>query len=222
MMLAGPVLLLGPPTSGKGTQAALLAGKCAVPHVSLGEILRFHVQSGGTFAEDARPFLAAGMPVPVSLMSRVLIDRLCASDVERGFIGDGLVRTIAQARELDAILTNQKMQLSLVIHIGIPREEILSRMLHRLWCPRCGASYKRDPLNYDMLASCPTDGESLVHRADDSDKIVEIRVQAHEKSLHEIFPYYQERGLLQEIDGARSIDSVHADIFAFAANRFRA
>jgi adenylate kinase len=174
------------------------------------------------FAEDASPFLAAGMPVPVSLMSRVLLSRLRAPDVERGFIGDGLVRTIAQAHELDAILSNLRMQLALVIHIGIPREEILSRMLQRLWCPRCAASYKQDLFNYDVRASCPTDGEPLVHRADDSDKIVETRIQAHEKSLPEIFTYYRDRGLLQEIDGARSIDAVNADISAIAAYPSRA
>src|ERR1017187_3072027 len=98
MTRAGTVLLLGPPASGKGTQSVLLARKYQLPHVSLGEILRSHVQSGGEFAEEAAPFLAAGMSVPVQLMGRVIRTRLCAPDMGRGFIGDGLVRTLGQAQ----------------------------------------------------------------------------------------------------------------------------
>jgi adenylate kinase len=217
MTLAGPVLLLGPPASGKGTQSVLLARKYGVPPVSLGEILRSHVHSGGAFAEEARPFLAAGVPVPVPLMSRVIRSRLSAPDMRAGFIGVGLVRTVAQAHELAAILAEFDMHLRFVFHIRVPGEEILLRARQRVWCPRCGASYSRDALASGAPGLCHADEEPLIHRADDSEKIVRHRIQTHEGSLPEIFAYYQNRGLLHEIDGARAIEAVHADIVAACA-----
>jgi adenylate kinase len=214
MTLADSVLLLGPPASGKGTQSALLARKYAVPHVSLGEILKSQLQCGGEFAEQARPFLVAGEPVPVSLMRRVLRSRLCASDVNRGFVGDGLVRTLAQAHELDKILADLRLHLRLVFHIQVSREELLLRTRNRLWCPRCGASYGRESISSDRPGLCRDDDEPLVQRADDSVKVFEHRIRTHSESLPGIAGYYRGQGILAEIDGERVIDAVHADITA--------
>lgn len=212
MTVGDSILLLGPPASGKGTQAALLARKYALPHVSLGEILRSHVERSGEFAEQARPFLAAGVPVPVQLMSRVMRSRLCAEDVCLGFIGDGLVRTVAQAYELDAILAELHMRLLFVFHIRVPRDEILLRTRHRVWCPHCGASYKRESLVTGKLGFCLADRVPLVHRNDDSEPIVNHRIRAHDESLPEIMAHYQKRAIFYEIDGSQAVAAVQAAI----------
>jgi adenylate kinase len=211
------ILLLGPPASGKGTQAGLLSRKFELPHVSLGEILRSNVEHGGEFAEQAKSFLAAGKSVPVQLMGKVLRKSLGTLDKSQGFIGDGLVRSFAQALELDAILAELCTSLCFVFHIRIPYEEILLRTRHRMWCPRCGASYRRDSGDTNVMTSCPIDDIPLAHRSDDSEKIVEMRIRAHEKSLPAIIAHYRKRNIFYDVDGKRAINAVHAEILSVCA-----
>lgn len=139
--------------------------------------------------------------------------------MQGGFIGDGLVRTIPQAQELDVILAELNKRLWVVFHISTPREHVFARTRQRVWCPRCGASYRSDSLPSDRPGLCYSDGEPLQHRDDDSNKIVERRLQNHEDSAPEILAYYQKQGLLREIDGTRAIDAIHDEIIGHVERR---
>jgi adenylate kinase len=213
------VLLLGLPCSGKGTQAALLSTRWAVPHVSLGDILRRLVSREGDLGRRVQPFVARGAPLPVTLMAEVLRHRLRDPDVKSGLVGDGLVRTLDQARELDTMLSEVGIALEVVFWLDIPMEEVLRRTRSRLWCRVCGASYsgKSDPLSQSSI--CPVDAEPLFRRHDDSNDLVERRCHSHMQSQPAIAECYGTRGILRTVDGTQAVQTVHQDILLACANR---
>jgi adenylate kinase len=206
------VLILGAPASGKGTQAGLLAQKEDAPHISLGEILRSDVVRGGVYGKEAADFVSKGLPIPVSLMSRILRERLSQNDVRSGFIGDGLVRTVEQGHELNRIFADCDLQLSTVLHLVVPKSEIIRRSQDRLVCVRCGAIYRGRNDGTPLSQYCDVDGERLVSRSDDSIELFERRLTIYYKNAAEINQYYEQIGILRRVDGTGTIDLVQRKI----------
>jgi len=212
----GPVVLLGPPGAGKGTQAKRLAEHYAVPHISTGDILRANVASGTELGKKAKAIMEGGNLVPDELVQQMVADRLAQPDCARGYILDGFPRTLAQAQWLDKYLSSQRdtKNQPVVVDIQVGYNELLGRLTGRRTCPTCGRIYNvhLQPPKVDEL--CDVDGAKLVTRKDDTEEVIAERLKAYERQTAPLTDYYQSQGRLRALDGAKPIDDVTEQAFA--------
>ena len=212
------VILLGPPGAGKGTQAKLIAGRCKVPHVSTGEILRENVAQGTDLGTQARNIMARGELVPDALVCDMVAWRLRLPDAERGFILDGFPRTPAQAGWLDAFLEHEFFDnshtgkgLPVVVQLEVDYNQLLRRLTGRRTCP-AGHIYNLylQPPRVDEV--CDVDGLRLVIRNDDREEVIRERLAAYEQQTKPVVDYYWGKGRLIAVDGDLDVPEVTAQI----------
>ena len=187
---------MGPPGSGKGTQAALLSPSIGIPTISTGEMLRRECQSGSALGKSVKAILASGGLVSDGLMNQVISSRLGDVDCQHGFILDGYPRTVSQARFLDRLLTAVRMPQPVVFHFDISNENVISRLTRRLQCAECGRIFSMNSqlMNGDSVDSkmlCDRDGSKLVHRADDNPVSVCERLKLYEQNGERLSGYYR-------------------------------
>jgi adenylate kinase len=200
------IVLLGPPGSGKGTQAKLIASKEGLSHLSTGDILRDEVKKRSKLGREAEGYMNQGALVPDELIIEMIRGRIVGLD---GFILDGFPRTVAQAEALADII-----QLQLVINIVLPRAEVIKRLTARRVCRDCGRIYNiffdppEDPTR------CPACGGELFQRDDDRAEVIENRYDVYMKETALLIDFYRDRGLLQQVDGRQSVSDVNAEITA--------
>jgi len=202
------VILIGPPGSGKGTQAKLLAEKEGIPHISTGDILREAVKQETPLGKQAAPIMAQGALVPDDLMVGIIRERLQKPDARKGFLLDGFPRTVVQARKLDELLGGNGDGKVSVISLLVPDEVIVQRVAARLTCPKCGAIYHREsspPKNDNFCDRC---GASLTARADDTETAVRTRLDAFHRQTEPVVSYYRQKSWLKEVDGVGTVDEV--------------
>ena len=201
------LILLGPPGSGKGTQAARLSTFLGVPRISTGDILRAHVREGSALGKAAKAHMDSGGLVPDALVIEMTEMRLREPDARTGFILDGFPRTIAQADAL-ADLT----PLDVVVNLFIEPEELLKRSLGRRVCPKCDALYhiaSNRPRRDGICDRCDT---PLVVRPDDREDVVRKRIETYETQTAPLISYYRERGLLRDVYGGGLIEEIQMRI----------
>lgn len=208
------IVLLGPPGAGKGTQAALLAGRYGVPHVSSGDLLRFAVVWETQIGLRAREYMENGELVPDEIVLELLKLRLEQPDAREGFVLDGFPRTLPQAEALDKILAEIGQAIDVVVHFDVPDELIVFRLASRWSCPTCGRTY-------NMLAGppkddnrCDRDGTALFQRRDDRPEVIANRLAVYRRQTEPLVKYYEERGLLVVTDGIGSEDEVLESLVA--------
>ncbi len=201
------IILLGPPGAGKGTQAAKLAAKLGVPHVSTGDILRHNVDRGTQLGRKAHEYMAAGKLVPDDLVIEMVRRRLKEKDAAPGFILDGYPRTLPQARALDEFAP-----VDLVVNLYLDPEDLVKRSTGRLVCPK-------DDTVYHVLTNpprtrgvCDTCGSKLIQREDDREDVVRTRIQTYDASTEPLAQYYKEKGLLWDVYGSGHIEEIRARI----------
>jgi len=185
------LVLLGPPGAGKGTQAARLVAKHAIPQLSTGDMLRAAVAEGTQLGAQAKEIMNRGELVPDQLVIDLIDLRIGAPECARGFILDGFPRTIAQARALDALLADKRMNLDSVIELLVDEEALLARVENR---------------NRETLKA------GGVVRADDNPDSLKNRLDAYRAQTAPVSAYYAERGALKQVDGMAPIDEVSAEI----------
>ncbi|RLG25374.1 adenylate kinase [Methanosarcinales archaeon] len=205
------IVLLGPPGSGKGTQATLLSEKLGIPHISTGDILR---RSFGTEQGDrAAEYMNRGELVPDSILISIVRDRLSQPDCRAGCILDGYPRTIPQADALSHILAGLNQKIDIVLDIEVPDSELITRLSSRRVCT-CGATYHlifNPPQNPGVCDRC---GKALYQRDDDTEESVRNRLIVYKKETQPLIDYYKDRKLLVAIDGSRSIEQISEEIWA--------
>src|SRR5208337_1732745 len=187
----GPVILLGPPGAGKGTQSRQIVDRYGIPQVSTGDLLREHVGRGTALGLEAKAIMARGELVPDELMYGIVANRLRDADCRRGFVLDGFPRTAAQAGWLDAFLEKEVFENSkndkpekcppIVIQLLVDYNQLLLRIAGRRSCPTCGRLYNihSQPPLVDEL--CDVDKSRLVIREDDREEIVSERLATYER-----------------------------------------
>ncbi len=202
------LVLLGPPGSGKGTQAKILAERYEIPHISTGDILREEVRQGTPLGKRAKEIMERGDLVPDKLVAGIILNRLDNEDCVRGFILDGYPRTVEQATILDDILGELGRRLERVILITVPDGIIVERMAGRRSCPQCGRVYhlKSAPPKNDTL--CDDCGVELVQRPDDREEVVKDRLRVYHEKTQPLEELYRNRGILLEVDGNQPVDAV--------------
>lgn len=206
------VIFLGPPGSGKGTQAKELAKQYGVPHLSTGDMLREHVSKGTPLGLRAKPIMERGELVPDSLVLKMVADRIERPDCEHGFVFDGFPRTVAQAKYLGEMLRRQGFKQPFVIHMVIPTSVLMKRLTGRRICKQGGEIYNIYDRSPKVEGICDNDGGELIHRPDDREEVVAPRLNAYEKLTAPLVQYYRRLGALHDVDANRSVDEVWREI----------
>ena len=202
------LIFIGPPGSGKGTQATRLASRFGIPHISTGDILREAVAEGTSLGQQAAPIMAAGQLVPDDLMVGIIRDRLRKPDATKGFILDGFPRTVVQAEKLDTIVSGNGQGGLRVLQLLVPDEAIVNRIALRRTCAQCGAIYhlqNQPPATKDVCDKC---GGSLIARPDDTEEAVRKRLESFHRQTAPVATYYKSKQLLREVDGIGPVDQV--------------
>jgi adenylate kinase len=201
------LIFIGPPGSGKGTQAKRLAGRLDVPHISTGDMLREAVADGTELGRQAAPIMASGGLVSDDLMIGIINDRLARPDASKGFILDGFPRTLVQAEKLDNLVGNGSEPLR-VLQLLVPDDAIVRRITLRRTCSQCGAIYhlENNPPATDSV--CDRCGADVVARADDTEEAVRKRLEAFHRQTLPVATFYRTKSLLREVDGIGPVDVV--------------
>lgn len=220
-----PVILLGAPGAGKGTQAKRVEQRYHIPQISTGDILRQNIKAGTPLGHAAKTVMERGQLVPDDLVCPMVADRIREIDCERGFILDGFPRTAAQAGWLDAFLENEFFdklhgcnRLPIVIRLEVDYNELLRRLTGRRSCPTCGRIYNvhLQPPQVDEL--CDRDGTRLVIRDDDREEVIRERLNEFDRQTRPVADYYQAKGRLKTVNGDLPMDQVTAQIFCIIDN----
>ena len=184
--------LLGAPGAGKGTQADILSRKLGVPTISTGNILRSAIHDGTSVGLAAKSYIDKGQLVPDDVIIEIVQERLAQPDCAKGFILDGMPRTIPQAEALIA----HGIELDTVLSLEVSDEEIVQRMAGRRVCPRCGASYhvQMNPPRKDGV--CDACGTTLIIRADDAPETERDRLHVYHEQTEPLKAFYEARGKL--------------------------
>ncbi|WNY29398.1 Adenylate kinase [Methanimicrococcus stummii] len=211
------IILFGPPGAGKGTQAQKLSQKYGIPQISTGDILRANVKDGTPLGLEAKKYMDAGELVPDDVLIGIIKDRLLQPDCANGFLLDGYPRTVPQADALTGILDEINKPIDVVINIVVPNDILVERLSGR-WMSGCGASYHTvfNPPKAEGI--CDTCGDKLFQRPDDTSEAVSNRLDVYQNQTAPLIGYYNEKGLLKDIDGTRDIDVVFADIDKIVAS----
>jgi len=205
-------ILLGPPASGKGTQAERLKEILDLPHIASGDLFRDHISRGTELGKKAKSYMDRGDLVPDQLTIDMVRDRLSQGDAEEGAILDGFPRTITQAEALDDMLKEGEQILAGVFLISVPEEVLVERVSGRRICPICGRSYhvKYDPPEEPGV--CDVDGGKLYQREDDRPEAVRQRLQVYREQTQPLIEYYRSKDKLREIDGDQPMDKVTKEL----------
>jgi adenylate kinase len=219
----GPIILLGPPGAGKGTQAKRIALHHGIPQISTGDLLRDNVKRGTELGTQAKAIMARGELVPDELVCNMVAERLRDRDCGRGFILDGFPRTPAQAGWLDAFFEHQLVTggehcLPIVIRMDVDYNQLVKRLTGRRTCPKDPQHIYNvyfQPPRTDNL--CDIDGSPLVIRNDDREEVIRERLREYEEKTRPVAQYYADKGRLASVDGDRPMDEVSEQVFAIIA-----
>jgi adenylate kinase len=202
------VVLFGPPGAGKGTQARRLAEALGIPHISSGDLFRFHVSEGTDLGKLAKTYLDKGMLVPDDVTVEMIDKRLEEPEFGQGAILDGFPRTVAQAKALDGLLAKRGAAVGIVADIRVRPETLVRRLSGRWTCKAEGHIYQSETHPPKRPGVCDVDGSVLAQREDDRPETVGRRIQVYQEQTAPVEQHYRERGLLYEIDGEQATDQV--------------
>jgi adenylate kinase len=211
------IILVGPPGSGKGTQAAQISPALGIPAISTGEMLRRECHSGSPLGKAVEAVLASGQLVSDDLMNQVIASRLRETDCENGFILDGYPRTASQARFLSRLLAKLHILNPVVFHFDIANEDIVNRLTRRLQCAECGRIFSMSNVASGETV-CDRDGSKLLHRADDNATSIRERLRVYEENATQLIRYYRKRGY-HRICASRAAEEISRELLAILGSQ---
>jgi adenylate kinase len=200
------LLVMGPPGSGKGTQAAILSDKLNITHISTGEMFRDAIKMGSELGELAARYINKGELVPDEITEAIVKERLGQEDCRKGYLLDGFPRTLTQGRALDSILLDLRNDIDRVIYLDVPTQDIVSRLTARRICGVCGAVYHLQEKIPREEGVCDLCGGNIVQREDDTEETVRKRLSIYNDATRPLVDFYQQKNLLCAIKGNLSID----------------
>lgn len=203
------IIFLGPPGAGKGTQAERLAKDLGIKKISTGDILREAVAKGTELGRKAKEYMERGELVPDGIIIGIIED---AINFNKNFILDGFPRNIPQAEALDKMLSRKGLDITHVILLSVPDEEIIKRISYRRVCVNCGRVYNLifNPPKEDEI--CDYCGYKLIQREDDREEVVKNRLKVYRVNTEALIDFYGKKGLLIRVDGVGDYDEVYGRI----------
>ena len=208
------IVLLGPPGAGKGTQAKLVSGKLDLPHISTGEIFRENLKNKTELGEVAGEYINRGELVPDDVTIAMVKERLTRPDCKKGALLDGFPRTAAQAIAFDKLLLEMDGRVIVVPYIKVAEKILIERLTGRWTCSVCNRVYHEKFNPPKSTGRCDFDHAELKQREDDKTETVTKRIRVYLQQTKPLIDYYQREGILIEIDGSQSIDSVADELYA--------
>jgi len=222
--IAGPIILLGAPGAGKGTQAKLIAKTFGIPQISTGDLLRDNVARETPLGISAKSIMSTGALVPDQLVMDMVSGRLREADCNKGFILDGFPRTVPQAEWLDGFLEKEREGKEadckaacappVVIQLQVDCGKLLERIAGRRSCPTCGRIYNVYLQPPKVEGICDVEGATLICRPDDREDVVKERLKTYERQTLPLVDYYQSRGRLVVVDGDQPVEEVMRQAFS--------
>jgi adenylate kinase len=208
------LILLGPPGSGKGTQAKLLSKRMGLTHIATGDILREAVRLETPTGLQAKPYVESGRLVPDLVVNDLVAERFQREDRPERFILDGYPRTLAQAVSFDQVLRQQFLNLTAVLNLLVDDEVIVARVAGRWSCPKpeCKATYHTVYNPPRTPGICDECGTPLIQREDDKEETVRRRLSVYHQNNIPLLAHYRAQGLLHEVPGAGDIETIYASI----------
>ncbi|MDY6854812.1 MAG: adenylate kinase [Thermodesulfobacteriota bacterium] len=206
------LILVGPPGSGKGTQAKMLIEMYSIPQISTGDILREAVKEGSPLGKKAKVLMDKGSLVPDELVVGIIEERLKKPDCKGGFILDGFPRTVAQAEALDSIMEKMNLEIDHLLNIEVDDRELLKRLTGRRTCKSCGRGYHiifDPPTKENVCNEC--DGD-LYQRDDDKEGTIKSRLKVYHDQTAPVVDFYKKKNLSRTINGFGKIDEVFTRI----------
>lgn len=213
------LIIMGPPGSGKGTQAARISKNYDLPAVSTGDMLREAIANGTALGREAKSYMDKGELVPDKLVIDIVRERLTEPDAAEGFLLDGFPRSAGQAVALGEMLAAQGKKIDLVLNVAVPDEEIVRRLSRRRVCPKCNAVYHLDHMPPAAEGVCDSCGSGIVQRNDDNEETISNRLAVYRQSSEPLIEYYRKMGMLAEVSGTKPIDEVFGDVAALIEER---
>jgi adenylate kinase len=205
-------VFLGPPGAGKGTQAKIVAARLGIPHISSGDIFRENLKNQTELGLQANEYIKVGELVPDDVTVSMIHERISRTDCAAGAILDGFPRNPAQAKAFDEILKETGWHISKVPYIKVLEKVLIARLSGRLTCRAEGHVFHELHNPPRESGVCDFDGSELYQREDDKPETVARRIRVYEEQTRPLVEYYQNRGILVEVEGDRSIDLVTSDL----------
>jgi adenylate kinase len=206
------LILVGPPGSGKGTQAKKLSERLCLCHIGTGDLLREAVRHGTPAGVRARPFMSAGKLVPDDLVNEIVKDLFTAKRRPEKFVTDGYPRTVAQAASFDQVLRQQFLTLDAVVQLVVADDEIVRRTSVRWSCPHCNSPYHMVAMPPKVPGKCDYDGFDLIQREDDKEETVRKRLQIFHENTEPLLAHYEAQGLLRKVAGVGDVEEIYNKI----------
>lgn len=206
------IILMGLPGAGKGTQASEIIKKYPIPHISTGDMFRKAIKDETELGKEAKSYMDRGELVPDEVTVGIVKERISEDDAKKGFLLDGFPRTIEQAEALNSILEELGRTIDAVVNIEVPEEELMNRLTGRRICETCGTTYHLVFNPPKVEGICDIDGGKLYQREDDNPETVANRLEVNVKQSKPILEFYNQKGLLKNIDGSKHIDEVTSDV----------
>ncbi|THJ25490.1 MAG: adenylate kinase [Nitrospira sp. CG24E] len=202
------VVFLGAPGVGKGTQADRIAAQYHVAKLSTGDLLREAVRNQTALGVEAKSYMDQGKLVPDAVVIGLVKEKLADLSCTKGFVLDGFPRTVPQAEALGSVLVSKNMALDRVVNFQVSREDIVRRLSGRRSCQKCQATFHVDFAVPKVSGVCDRCGEPLVQRSDDRREAIEMRLKVYDEQTAPLARYYQERGLLFQLEASGTVDAV--------------
>ena len=212
------LILLGPPGSGKGTQGERLQEDFRLPYYATGDILRAAVKEGTDVGKQAKEFMDRGDLVPDEVIIGVIAERLQGDEAADGFILDGFPRTVPQAEALDSKMKQLGRDLTAAVLIDVPEDEVVRRLGGRRTCEENPSHIYHvdfDPPKEEGV--CDIDGAKLIVRDDDKPDVIKNRLSQYREKTEPLISYYEDRGILSQVNGAHSPDQIEESIHGILA-----
>lgn len=206
------VIFLGPPGSGKGTQAEKLAQEFGLLHLSTGNLLRDDVKKETELGKQAKEYMERGDLVPDDLLVGLIESKLADGEFGNGVILDGFPRTISQAESLKEMFDKKNMIMEAAVLLQVSDEEVVRRLSGRWFCPTCQRVYNYSSNMPKREGICDSDGTKLQRRSDDEESVVHNRLNVYKKQIQPVEDFYRKESILVEVNGNQSPVSVFNDL----------
>ena len=207
------IIFIGAPGCGKGTQAAVIAGKFSLQMISTGDILRLEIKNQSEIGKLAKQYIDQGQLVPNDVIINIIKNRISQDDCKNGVILDGFPRNLDQAIALDEMMQNLNFDINKVLHIEVFDDALIKRISGRYSCNECGEVYNKFFKPTTKESICDKCGSSdFLYRSDDNEKVVTQRLQVYHQQTKPIIDFYSKKGLIFSVNGLKDIPLVTSDL----------